>query len=196
MLSKTSNWYSFNQLQKKAFLLPVLLIIGTFVLPFHYNLLLFSLYILVLTISSPYAFKRLNSYFLWIFLLLTVIFYPMTEAENSVKLFGNISYNMDLMKSSMNMVMRAVMLLTALSLLNNANRGTDINVLWQKVGIDNYEEIKSEVDGLVPVIKGRAKNIFNEFKTGKKEKFLDLISKNLAELLINPNHKSKENGNE
>ncbi|MBX3045249.1 MAG: hypothetical protein KIT33_10540 [Candidatus Kapabacteria bacterium] len=185
-----------NQMYKKAFIIPLILIVCTFILPFNYNLFLFSFYIIFLTISSPFAFKRLNSYFLWVFLLLTIVFYPMTESENSLKIFGAINYNLDLMKSSISMVMRAIMILTALSLLNNANRNNDINILWRKVGIDNYEEIKTEVDALVPVIKGRAKNVYKELKSGKKESFIDLISRNLAELLINPNQKSKEQGND
>lgn len=196
MVESQKKYGIFTKLYKKIYYIPLILIICTFILPFNYNLLLFSMYIIFLTISSPFAFKRLNSYFLWIFLILTIIFYPMTESENSLKIFGAINYNLELMKSSLNMVMRAILILTALSLLNNANRNTDINSLWSKVGVNNYDEIKTEVDALVPVIKGRAKNVYNEIKTRKKKSYFDLIARNLAELLIHPNQKSKEYSND
>lgn len=174
----------------RCIFLPLILIVFTFLLPFEYNLILFTLYILFLAVSGPYAFKRLNSYLLWIFLVLTIVLYPMTEAEGSVLLFGFVNYNPELMKSSFHMAFRAIMLVTAFSLFGNSMKNADVNNLWGRFGIENYEEIKQEVEQIVPIVNDKARNIVRQIggKSVLKLNIIDLIARTLADLLIYPYH--------
>lgn len=179
-----------SRIYDKIYFLPLILIILTFFLPFEYNLILFTVYLLVLIIAGPYAFKRLNSYLLWIFLILTIVLYPMTEIEGSILFFDFINYHPGLMKSGFHMAFRAIMLITAFSLFANSMKNSDVNKLWQSFGIENYEEIKQEVEQIVPIVNDKAKSIVKQLgkKSVLKLNIIDLTAKTLAELLIYPYH--------
>lgn len=126
---------------------------------------------------------------------MTIILFPLTNSVTPYSIFGYFYIDPELFVASLKMSIRILLLLNAMSLMNDSFREQDISSLWNKFGIQNYKVFSDEIDKVMPQVSNKAKSIIKEikFKELHKFSFIDLISKSLAELLFynsNPEEKS------
>jgi len=162
-------------------------IIGAILLPLKLLFPFLIISFIFISFRSPLSFSFLRKKSLWIFLLLLVVVQTFIIGDKDHQLFG-IQYSEDNFFISLRMVLRAILLITATSFILIDIKNTNINTIWEKIGIRNFGETFSEAQTILPLINNSVKSYFkqNRKKSINVKNFLNpvnFIANGLAELI-------------
>lgn len=138
-----------------------LVVLSAIILPAEFMLPLSIIAMIIysqIDVSILKLFKRKSIYFLFV---IVVIIQPMIIGEQNNQLVG-ITFSAETLLNGLGMFCRAVVIISSITLINRRTNKEKIKVFWKQRGLEEFENVFSKTEEILPTIK-------SEFNKVKKE---------------------------
>lgn len=189
--------------QIKLFL-PIFILILTFIwkIEISISIAIVLIYLLFLLFNDRGILFRMTRKSFLLFFIFLLLIYPLTGDKSGLFLPFGLNYDYELMFTAIRICLRAILLFALFAQLLSYTKSYQIDKLWKRLGINQYDVLISESEAILPSIKSNLFDLWKKIKSREISIFspTDVIAVFLSTLLVQKNEfleiNTKEKTNE